>query len=85
MLEAPESDMINTQLFTTLPDRAEGTPYTSVKVTSERASDRQRTRQPDIHRSPKNEGSKPRGYPGICWTFLCPREWTELSGTIGTF
>ena len=40
MLEAPESDMINTQPSASLSDRAEGTPYTSVKVTSERASDK---------------------------------------------
>ena len=50
MLGTPESEMVGTQPSTTLPDRAEGTPYTPVKVTSERASHRQRTRQPDIHR-----------------------------------
>ena len=50
MLEAPESDMVSTQPSATLPDRAEGTPYTSVKVTPGRTSDRQRTRQTDIPR-----------------------------------
>ena len=50
MAEAPESDMVRTQPSATLPDRAEGTPYTSMTVTPGRTSDRQRTRQKDIHR-----------------------------------
>ena len=50
MLGASETEMVSTQPSATLSDWAEGTPYTSVKVTSERASDRQRTRQPDIPR-----------------------------------
>ena len=50
MLGAPESEMISTLPSATLLDRAEGTPYTSVKVISERASNRQGTRQPDIPR-----------------------------------
>ena len=50
MFGAPESEKVSTQPSATLPDRIEGTPYISVKVTSEKASDRQRTRQPDIPR-----------------------------------
>ena len=50
MLRAPETEMVSTQPSTTFSDWAEGTPYTSVKVTSERASHRQRTRQTDIPR-----------------------------------
>ena len=42
--------MVSNQPPTTLPDQAEGTPYTSVKVTSERTPDRQRTRHTDIPR-----------------------------------
>ena len=40
MLGAPESEKVSTQPSATLPGRAEGTPYNSVKVTSERASNR---------------------------------------------
>ena len=50
MLEVPESEMVSNQPSTTLPDQAEGTPYTSVKVTSERTPDGQRTRHSDIPR-----------------------------------
>ena len=50
MLEAPESEMVSSQPPMTLPDQAEGTQYTSVKVTSERTPDRQRTRHTDILR-----------------------------------
>ena len=50
MLKVPKTEMVSTQPSATLPDQAEGTPYTSVKVTSERASDKQRTRQTDIPR-----------------------------------
>ena len=50
MLEAPETEMVSNQPSATLLDQAEGTLYTSVKVTSERTSDRQRTRQADIPR-----------------------------------
>ena len=53
MLRVPESEMVSTQPSATLPDRAEGTSYASVKVTSERASDKQRTRQHDIPRRVK--------------------------------
>ena len=42
--------MVSNQPSTTLPDCAEGTPYTTVKVTSERISDRQRTRHTVIPR-----------------------------------
>ena len=49
-LRAPETEMVSTQPSTTLSDQAEEIPYTSVKVTSERSSHRQRTRQPDIPR-----------------------------------
>ena len=40
MLGAPETEMVSTQPSATLSDQAEVTPYTSVKVASERASDR---------------------------------------------
>ena len=50
MLGAPKNEMVSTQPSATLPYRAEGTSYTSVKVTSERASNRQRTRQPEMPR-----------------------------------
>ena len=50
MLEAPESETVSNQPPTTLPDQGEGTLYTSVKVTSERTLDGQRTRHTDIPR-----------------------------------
>ena len=50
MLEAPESEVVSNQPPMTLPDRAEGTPYTSVKVISERTPDGQMTRHTDIPR-----------------------------------
>ena len=50
MLEAPESEVVSNQPPTTLPGRAEGILYTSVKVTSERTPDGQRTRHTDIPR-----------------------------------
>ena len=55
-LGAPKSERVNTQPSTTLPDRAEETPYTFVKVTSERVSDRQRNRQPYISRRVQRMG-----------------------------
>ena len=39
MLEAPGSEIVSNQPPTTLPNRAEGTPYNSVKVISERTPD----------------------------------------------
>ena len=50
MLEVPESEMVSNQPSMTLPDQVEGTPYTSVKVTSERTPDGPRTRHTDIPR-----------------------------------
>ena len=50
MLGAPESEMVCIQPSATLPDRAEGTSYTFVKVMSKRASNGQETRQPDVLR-----------------------------------
>ena len=50
ILEVPEPEIGSNQPPTTLPDRAEGTPYTSVKVLSERTSDGQMARYTDIPR-----------------------------------
>ena len=50
MLKAPESEVVSNQPPTTLPDTAEGTLYTSVKVISERTPDGQMTRHTDIPR-----------------------------------
>ena len=50
MPKAPETEMVSTQPSAALSDQAKGTAYTSVKVTSERASDRQRTGPTDIPR-----------------------------------
>ena len=50
MLEAPKNEIGSNQPPTTLPDRAEGTPYTSVKVISERTPDGQMARHIDIPR-----------------------------------
>ena len=50
ILEAPESEMVSNQPSTALPDQAKGTSFTSVKVTSERAHDGQRTRHTNIPR-----------------------------------
>ena len=50
MLEIPGPEVVSNQPPTTLPDRAEGTPYTSVKVISERTSDGQMARHTDIPR-----------------------------------
>ena len=50
MLGASETEMVSIQPSAILSDQAEGTPYTYVKVTSERTSDQQRARQPDIPR-----------------------------------
>ena len=48
--EGPEFEVVSNQLPTTLPDRAEGTPYTSVKAISERTPDRQMANHTDIPR-----------------------------------
>ena len=50
MLKAPEPEVVSIQPPTTLPDRAEGTPYTSVKVISDRTPDGQMARHTDIPR-----------------------------------
>ena len=50
MLETSESEIVSNQPSMTLLDRAEGTPYTSVKVISERTPDGQMTRHTDIPR-----------------------------------
>ena len=50
MLEGPELEVVSNQPPTTLSDRAEGTPYPSVKVISERAPDGQMVRHTDIPR-----------------------------------
>ena len=50
MLEAPEPEVVSNLPPTTLPHRAEGTPYTSVKVISERTPDGQMARHTDIPR-----------------------------------
>ena len=50
MLEAPEPEVVSNQPPTTLAERAEGTPYTSVKVISERTPDGQMARHTDIPR-----------------------------------
>ena len=50
MLEAPEPEIGSNQPPTTLPDRAGGTPYTSVKVLSENIPDEQMARHIDIPR-----------------------------------
>ena len=50
MLEAPEPEMVSNQPPMTLPDRAEGTLYTSVKVISKRTPDGQMTRHTDVPR-----------------------------------
>ena len=86
MLGAPESEMISTQPSATLPDRAEGTPYTSVKVTSERASNRQRTRQPDIPRRVQRmrEASQEDAL-ASARHFFAPGNGQNSSGIIGTF
>ena len=50
MLEAPEPEVVSNQPPMTLPDKAEGTPYTSVKVISERPPDGQMVRHTNIPR-----------------------------------
>ena len=50
LTKVPEPEMVSNQPSVTLPDQAEGIPYTSVKVTSERTPDGQRTRHTDIPR-----------------------------------
>ena len=47
-LEVPESEVVSTHPSTTMLDQVEETPYTSVKVMSERISDRPRAGQADI-------------------------------------
>ena len=49
-LGAPETEVVSTHPYTAMLDRAEETPYTSVKVTSEGISDRPRAGQADISR-----------------------------------
>ena len=46
MPEAPELEVVSNQPPTTLPNRAEGTPYTLVRVVSERTPDGQMARYP---------------------------------------
>ena len=50
VLEAPEIDIVGTQPSAIRLDQADETPYTSVKIISERTSDRQRAGQIDITR-----------------------------------
>ena len=50
MPEASELEIVSNQPPTTLPGRAEGTPYTYVKVVSERTPDGQMARHTDIPR-----------------------------------
>ena len=63
MLGAPESEMVSTQPSATLPDRGEGTPYTSVKVISERASNRQRLDNQIFLEESKEQGRQAKRMP----------------------
>ena len=50
VLRTPETEVVSTHPSATMLDRAEGTPYTLVKVTSEGISDKPKARQVDIPR-----------------------------------
>ena len=50
MLEVPEQEIVSNHPSTTMSEGAVETPYTSVKVLSERTPDEQMSRPTDIHK-----------------------------------